>query len=164
MRWVKWFCIALFHLVLSTAGVAVLSAMLFYAIKPFFSLFLSPSIVARDAILTLPFFPFQSMVGFVTGFVVATKTIGFGRNLGARLGWIIPTGWLLVLSISWTASSRSVLAHQNWFDHFFWSNATDSKRVQFITTLPFVASASYALGNLFGEKRRLKMRQTVERT
>jgi hypothetical protein len=144
--------IALLHVLVATVGVAVSSAVLFYVLKPILSLFMSPVSLAHDIPLTLPFFPFQSLVGLLSGFLVFLGGGNFGRRREARAAWIIPAGWFLLLFLAW--SPHSVLTESRW-EHFLWGSLGDSKKEQFVTTLPLVTSITYALGNYLAGKYQL---------
>jgi hypothetical protein len=141
--------IALLHVLLATVGVAVSSAILFYVLKPILSLFMSPVSLRHDVPLTLAFFPFQSLVGLLGGFIMFVGGGNFGRRREARAAWIIPAGWFLLLFLAW--SPHSVLAESRW-EHFLWGSLGDSKKEQFVTTLPLVTSITYALGNYLADK------------
>jgi hypothetical protein len=138
------------HLLIATFGVAVSSAILFYILKPVLSPFVAPAILRQDAPLTLPFFPFQSLVGLATGYLMAVKRGEFGKSRAARLVWIVPAVWFLLLFSAW--GSQSVLAESR-LEHFFWGSIGSSKKDQFLTTLPLLTSVAYAVGNYLGCKR-----------
>ena len=99
--------------------------------------------------LTLPFFPFQSLVGLLSGFLIFVVDGKFGRSREARSAWILPVGWFLLLFLAW--SPHSVLTESRW-QHFFLSILGDSKKEQFVTTLPLLTSIAYALGNYLAGK------------
>jgi hypothetical protein len=65
------------HLTISTLGVGMAAAMLFYAFKPALSPFLSPFALRHDLPLMIPFFPIQSLVALVVGFTIARKKGAF---------------------------------------------------------------------------------------
>jgi hypothetical protein len=153
--------IALLHVLVGTVGVAVSSAILFYVLKPILSPFISPASLGHDIPLTLPFFPFQSLVGFLSGFLVFVFDGKFGRSREARSAWIIPAGWFLLLFLAWTP--HSVLTESRW-EHFFWGSLGDSKKEQFVTTLPLLTSIAYALGNYLADKCRLNRDTCLPRT
>jgi hypothetical protein len=140
---------ALLHLVIATVGVAVFSAFCFYGLKPVLAPFVARNRLIHDAALTLSFFPFQSLVGILIGFVLAASHGKFGRSRVARWVWTVPAGFLLLLLLSW--SPRSVLVETRW-EHFFWSTMPDSKKEQLITTLPLLTSITYGLGSYLGCK------------
>jgi hypothetical protein len=139
---------ALLHLLVATLGVAVSSAVCFYALKPILVQFVARDRLIHDALLSLPFFPFQSLVGFVTGFAFASRA-EVGRKRVARWVWIAPASCLLILFIAW--SPRSVFIESDW-EHFFWTAQSDSKKEQLITTLPLLTSITYGLGSYLGCK------------
>ena len=125
-------------------GVVVCSATCFYALKPLLSLFVSSVAVARDAPLTVAFFPLQTTVGFVLGFCLYARGGAFGKSKQARFTWIIPALWFLLIFSVWR--SRSLLAETR-LEHFFLSSNYGSKRDQFVTTLPLLTATAYSLAN-----------------
>ena|SRR5882762_1705411 len=129
------------HLLISTLGVVICSSALFYALKPALLLFLSKTVVTHDIPLLLTLFPLQSLVGFAIGTWYSLKADWIAESRAARLVWIIPALWLLMWLILGGPARRNSL---------LWSTDLDSKKVQLITTLPFMTSTSYALGNYFG--------------
>jgi hypothetical protein len=141
--------IALLHVFVATLEVAVSSVVLFYVLKPILYPFFSPTILDHDMPLTLPFFPFQSLVGLLSGFLIFVVDGKFGGSREARSAWILPVGWFLLLFLAW--SPHSVLTESRW-QHFFLSILGDSKKEQFVTTLPLLTSIAYALGNYLAGK------------
>jgi len=139
------------HLTISTLGVGMTAAMLFYAFKPLFSPFLSPFALRHNLPLMIPFFPIQSVVALVVGFAIAKKKGEFWGHGSAQWVWIVPTLWLLLFFASYQPSS--VMMEPRW-SHFFWSPLLESKRVQMGTTLFFLMSIAYALGNFLARRLR----------
>jgi hypothetical protein len=137
------------HLAISTLGVGMTAAILFYAFKPALSPFLSPFALKHNLPLMIPFFPIQSIVAFVVGFTIARKTGGFWSHGSARWVWIVPTLLLLFSLVSY--QPNSVMMESRW-RHFFWSPLLESRRGQLDTTLLFLISIAYALGNLLALK------------
>jgi hypothetical protein len=125
------------------------SAVCFYGLKPILVPFVDRGRLIHDAALTLPFFPFQSLVGIVIGFVFAAGGSRIGGSSIARWVWIVPAGFFLLLLSAW--GSRSLLLETRW-EHFFWSTSPDSKKEQLITTLPVLTSIAYGLGSFLGCK------------
>jgi hypothetical protein len=133
------------HLVVATAGVAVSTAILFYGLRPVLLPFFSRASIADPALLlALPFFPLQLAFGFISGYVLASKGGPFVTDGAARYVWIIPTIWFTLFLLSW--SSRSIFMESRW-EHFIWSTSTSAKKIQSVTTLPFVTSVAYGLGS-----------------
>jgi hypothetical protein len=141
---IKRVAIALGHLAMATMGVAVTTVSAFFLLKPILLPFVSRTSLDLNLPLRLPLFPLQAVLGFVVGYVWASKQNAFGQDKSARYVWIIPTVWFMLFFISWPHAS--VLAESRW-DHFLWSNAPDSKQLQLVTTLPFLSSITYALGS-----------------
>ena len=137
------------HLTISTLGVGMAAAMLFYAFKPALSPFLSPFALRHDLPLMIPFFPIQSLVALVVGFTIARKKGAFWSHGSARWVWIVPTLLLLFSLVSYQPDS--VMMESPW-RHFFWSPLLESRRGQLDTTLLFVMSIAYALGNFLARK------------
>jgi hypothetical protein len=136
--------IALLHVILATVAVPVSSAMLYYVVKPVLSPFDS---LGHDVPLIWPFFPVQSLVGLLTGFLLFVRRTRFGRSRVARFVWIIPAAWFSLMFLAW--GSHSVLSENRW-EHFFLSGLGDSKREQIFITLPLLTSVAYAFGNYLG--------------
>jgi hypothetical protein len=139
------------HLTISTLGVGMTAAMLFYAFKPALSPFLSPFALRHDLPLMTPFFPIQSTVALVVGFAVARKKGRFWRHGSAQWVWIVPT-LLLLLSLA-SYEPNSVMMESRW-RHFFWSPLLESRRDQLNTTVLFMMSIAYVLGNFLARKFR----------
>ena len=99
----------------------------------------------------IPFFPIQSIVGLVVGFAIAGKRGVFWSHESARWVWIVPT-LLLLLGLAFYQPS-SVMMESRWH-HFFWSPLLESKRVQLGSTLLFLTSIAYALGNFVATRLR----------
>jgi len=138
----------LLHQAISVVGIPVVSAICFYELKPILSAFTSHSLLDRDALLTLPFFPFQSLTALSTGITLALKSRTFGRSWTARIVWVLPFCGLLILVLAWK-SSRSVVG-ESWWQHFFSSDSFYARKEQLVTTLPFFCSVAYAVGNYLG--------------
>jgi hypothetical protein len=133
------------HLCLATAGVAVSTAILFYGVRPVLLTIFSRAVVADPVfLLALPFFPLQLAFGFISGYVLASKDGAFGKDGAARYVWIVPTVWFTLFLL--TYSSRSIFTESRW-EHFIWSTSTSAKKIQCVTTLPFVTSVAYGLGS-----------------
>jgi hypothetical protein len=137
------------HLAISTLAVGMASAILFYSFKPALTPFLSPFVLRHDLPLMFPFFPIQSIVAVAIGFVLARKKRGFCGHGSAQWVWIVPTLWLLFSFASYQPSS--VMMESRW-RHFFWSPLLESRRVQLGTTLFFLTSITYALGNFVARR------------
>lgn len=137
------------HLTISTLGVGMTAAMLFYAFKPALLASLSPYALRHDLPLMIPFFPIQSIVALVVGFAIARKKGSFWGDKSAMLVWILPT-LLLLLSLA-SYQSSSVMMESRW-RHFFWSPLLESRRSQLDTTLLFLMSTAYAIGNFLARK------------
>jgi len=138
------------HLVVATAGVAISTAICFFLFKPIFSLFVSRTSSALNLALRFQLFPLQTAFGFVAGYASSLKQNAFAQDRSARYVWIIPTVWFMLFFLSW--SPASILLESRW-DHFFWSDLPESKRLQLVTTLPFLTSVAYALGSYAGIRR-----------
>ena len=148
----RFFRAALFffgHLTISTLGVGMTAAMLFYAFKPVLSPFLSPFALRHNLALMIPFFPIQSIVALVVGFAVARKKGGFRGHGSARWVWVVPTLLLVFSLVSY--QPNSVMMESRWH-HFFWSPLLESRRHQLDTTLLFMMSIAYALGTSLAPK------------
>jgi hypothetical protein len=139
------------HLTISTLGVGMTAAMLFYAFKPVLSPFLSPFSLRHNLPLMIPFFPIQSIVAFVVGFAIARKKGEFWGHGSAQWVWILPT-FLLVLSLA-SYQPSSVMTESRWH-HFFCSPLLESRRQQLDSTLLFLTSIAHAVGNLLARKVR----------
>lgn len=113
------------HLAISTLAVGMTSAILFYTFKPVLAPFLSPIVLRHDLPLMLPFFPIQSIVALVIGFVLARKKGNFWGHASAQWVWIVPTLWLLLSLASYQPSS--VMMESRW-RHLFWSPLLESRR------------------------------------
>lgn len=137
------------HLAISTLGVGMTAAMLFYAFKPALSPFLSPFALRHDLPLMIPFFPIQSIVALVVGFAVARKKGGFWGHGSARWVWVVPTLLLVFSLVSY--QPNSVMMESRWH-YFFWSPLLESRRHQLDTTLLFMMSIAYALGTSLAPK------------
>ncbi len=149
-RLVRSIVLALAHQILAVIGVPVLCAFSLHMISPLFSyLFPAWQIFTGDALLVVPLFPLQTLAGFGTGFILATKQNEFGKHVSAMFVWIIPTIWFAILLLAWTP--HSVFVESRW-QHFIWSNEYASKKNQLGTTLPFMTSVAYAVGSLVGSK------------
>jgi|SRR5271165_646775 len=144
MRMGKIIAFGLQHQVLSTLGVIIVTSASFYSVKPILSLVMDSEGLRRDTALLLPFFPMQASVALVIGFALGRRQTAFGRTLPARLVWIIPLAWLLLLMGAWRPS---LLNPGDMWHHFFWNRSWSSVKIQLITTLPFITSAAYATGN-----------------
>lgn len=131
------------HLTISTLGVGMAAAILFYGFKPILSPFLSPFALRHDLPLMIPFFPIQSIVALVVGFSIARKKGQFWRHGSAQWVWTVATLWLLLNLALYQPSS--VMMESRW-RHFFWSPLLESRRVQMGTTLFFMMSVTYGLG------------------
>jgi len=140
-------CTGLAHILAATLGVAILSTLLFYTFKPILGLLISSDTLSHDVVLVLPFFPFQCFIGLLAGFSVWMRLGSFGRVPAARFAWVIPTALFILLFASW--GTHSVLGETRW-EHYFWSNNGFSKKDQLITTLPFLTSVTYSIGNSLG--------------
>jgi hypothetical protein len=139
------------HLAISTLAMGLTSAMLLYTFEPVLAPFLSPFALRHDLPLMLPFFPIQSIVAFVIGFMLARKKGEFWSHVTAQWVWIVPTLWLLFSLASYQSSS--VMMESRW-RHFFWSPLLESRRAQRGTTLLFLMSITYALGNFLSRRLR----------
>jgi hypothetical protein len=131
------------HLGISTLGVGMTSAMLFYSVKPIFAPWLSPFAFKHDLPLIFPLFPIQTTVAFVMGFLLARKQGGFSGHPSARWVWIVPALWLMFSIAAYRPDSVMMEPR---FRHFFWTPSLDSRRNQLDTTFLFLTSVSYALG------------------
>jgi hypothetical protein len=115
----SWVFFAAGHLALATAGVAVSTAILFYAVRPvLFPIFSRAAVADPALLLALPFFPLQMVFGFISGYVLASKDGAFGEDGAARYVWIVPTIWFTLFLL--TYSSRSIFTESRW-EHFIWS-------------------------------------------
>ena len=132
------------HVAVATIGVAFSTASLFFLLKPILSPFVARKGLDLNLLLRLPFFPLQAVLGFIVGYVWALKQNAFAQDRSARYVWIIPTIWFLLFFLSW--SPASILIESRW-DHFFWSNLPESKKIQLVTTLPLLTSMAYSLGS-----------------
>ena len=144
MRKGKIIAFGLYHQLLSTLGVIIVTSASFYSVKPILRLVMDSEGLRRDTALLVPFFPMQASVALVAGFALGRRHTAFGRTLAARLVWIIPLAWLLLLMATWRPS---LLNPEDMWQHFFLSRSWSSVRIQLITTLPFVTSVAYAAGN-----------------
>jgi hypothetical protein len=102
------------------------------------------------AVLFIPFFPLQTLIALLCGLVLGRESGAFWKSRTAWLAWIIP-GYFLVSSLA-AYGSGSVLTEGRW-RHFFLSSVIHSRLQQRDTTLPFLASAAYAIGHCLGSKR-----------
>jgi hypothetical protein len=132
----------LFHLLIATLGVIFLSTLMFYATKPLLALLHVHQLIDHDVGLTIPFFPYQCIVGLCMGFWIS-KRFESARKCVVRWVWLVPGTWFMLLC----AGSSSPC-----WQHLVWSMAPWDKRIQLISTLPFLTSLCYALGNLLGIK------------
>jgi len=140
---------ALLHFALAIIVVPLATAACFFSFRSLASLFISYKTLSPHWALTLPFFPLQSTSGFLTAFWLALRGGRFGQSRTAQFVWVIPVAWFLVFYLAW--NPHSVLTESRW-DHFFWSGTSGSKNEQLVTTLPFLTSFAYALGNHVGRK------------
>lgn len=132
----------LLNLLSSTIGMIFCSTLMFYAIKPVLTRLHLDVLVNHDFGLVLPLFPYQCMVAFCVGFWI-TRKFEFARTIAVRWVWVIPAIWFVLLC---AGSSSSC------WQHFVWSMDPRDKRVQLLSTLPFLTSMCYALGNLLAIK------------
>jgi hypothetical protein len=137
------------HLTISTLGVGMAAAMLFYAFKPVLSPFLSSFALRHDLPLAIPFFPIQSVVGLLVGFAVARKQGRFWGHVSAEWVWIVPALYLAFSLASYRAGS--VMTESRW-RHYFWSRLPESRHDQLNITILFSMSVAYALGNFLARK------------
>ena len=137
------------HLTVSTLGVGMTAAMLFYAFKPVLSPFLSPFALRHDLPLTIPFFPIQSVVALVVGYAVARKQGRFWSHMSAEWVWIIPTVYLAFSLVSYQSSS--ITTESRWC-HYFWSRLPESRHDQLNITILFSMSVAYAVGNFLARR------------
>lgn len=137
------------HLTISTLGVGMTAAMLFYALKPVLSPFLSSYALRHDLPLMIPFFPIQSVVALLVGFAVARRQGKFWAHGSAEWVWIVPTVYLAFSLASYQTSS--VMTESRW-RHFFWSPLPESRHDQLNITVLFSMSIAYALGNFLARK------------
>jgi len=139
--------LVLAHLLLSTLGVAIGSAIGFYSLKPALSPLMSPETLKTDAPLVLPFFPIQSAIALASGFAMARSSFRFGKTVAADLVWIIALIWLLFAM--WVSSHNSSILEASQA-HFFFGSDPESKRNRLIFTLPLVTSLLYGVGHRAG--------------
>src|SRR5579885_3746843 len=118
----------LLHLLIATIGIIFCSTLMFYALKPVVSALHFNRLVDHDYLLIMPFFPYQSTVGFSVGVWVTTRLHTRMSNLMAWV-WAVPALWLGLLCAGAGAA---------WFQRFFWSMSAWDKKVQLISTLPFL--------------------------
>jgi hypothetical protein len=134
---------------ISTLGVGMAAAMLFYAFKPALSPFLFPLALKHDLPLVIPFFPIQSAVALLVGFAVARKQGRFWGHVTAEWVWIVPTVYLAFSLVSYQSSS--VMTESRW-RHYFWGRLPESRHDQLNITILFSMSVAYAFGNFLARK------------
>jgi len=132
----------LFHQLIATLGIIFSSTLMFYAIKPLLALLHLHQLIDHDFVLGMPLFPYQCIVGLCTGFWI-TRRFDSARKNAVRWVWVVPGIWFMLLC----AGSSSPCGQ-----HLVWSMAPWDKRVQLISTLPFLSSMCYVLGSLLAVK------------
>lgn len=146
---IKSIVFALGHVLIATFGVAVSSAVLFFAIKPALSFFLSAASLSLNSPLRVTLFPIQATFGFVVGYLVTLKQNVFARSKTGAYAWVVPALWFILHFIAW--APPSVLRESRW-DHFVGSDLPSAKGVQLVTTLPLITSLTYSLGSYIGRQ------------
>lgn len=147
--WLESIAFWLAHTLLGTLGIAVSVAILFYSIKDPLTA-VAPSLAFHNALLIIPFFPLQSLVGALCGLLTARKENVFWRSRSAELAWILPALWLAFLFYNnYSPSGFPGLPETRW-QHFFWSSIPRVRGLQLGTTMPFLASLAYAVGHYVG--------------
>ena len=139
--------VGLLHFVLATVVVSVVSALVFDSLRPLLYVFISSRAPSTDTVLWCRFFPFQALVAFACSWYLARRGGRVGAARIVRLLWIIPCVWLLFLIVAW--HPQSSLSGNLW-QHFFWSRSREALRIQIVSTLPFITTLAYALGNYCG--------------
>jgi hypothetical protein len=133
-------------MIIATFGIPICVAISLYSWKGALSTVFPYANLRSHSELILPFFPLQSLAGFAMGMLIAVKGGTFGRNRVARLTWIPTVLWLALLMTAWRPS---VLTEDRW-TLFFLSRSRTGIRMQLLTTLPFLTSVAYSLGNCIG--------------
>lgn len=136
------------HLAIAALGVSVAAALLFNTLRATLAPFVSR---AKFAALGVPppYFLYVMAVALLNGYLLSRRRNRFWTHWTAEVVWIFPALWLLLHMLSY--HEAAALAENRW-QHFFWSQDPDSRHAQFEFTLPFLASAMYAVGHLLGKE------------
>src|ERR1700730_9089843 len=100
----KKIAIAICQLVIATAGVAISTAILYFSVKPALSIFMSQASLAINLPLRMRFFPLQTVVGWITGYI-AVRNHTFGNDRSSQYVWIIPAIWFTLFFLAWSHGS-----------------------------------------------------------
>lgn len=143
------------HLVTGAWGIGVISAMSFYSVKPILGFFFRQSVLQRDAILLIHFFPIQCCTALITGFVLFLRGGSIFRNRVGTWVWLFPALWFLLNIMAWESQGPT---NSHWWYYFFLSSQPLAQRRQLITTLPLLTSVLYAVGLQIGRIAAIKWR------
>ena len=98
-------------------------------------------------VISLPLFPFQSIVSLICGVIVSRETGAFWKSRAASFSWLIPCVLFAPAFFSYTPG----LGEGRW-QHYFWSSDILTRIQQIRSTLPVLTSLGYSFGHWWGTR------------